>query len=502
MTTLLRPVRLDQPTVGTMAERGAWGLLGTASQGGLRFAANLLVGRMGGPVALGIFQSAISVALLLSLCWPTSIGSAAAKFLARSRGGGDAQQTQAVAAHLGRRSVQVTALMVVVCGVLWSIHDPRATVLDVVSIALLLAGYCGYAFTRGVQYGVGQVRRGTQWDVIASVLGLVGMLVLLLLGIRSLALLLPLAASYGVYTVACWPHGARSTLGKELRREIDGFITLAAVGSIVSAGFLQLAMIVAKAVASPHDAGLFAAAMTLATPASLLAGSLSLVLFPTMAESWGRGDRVQFHTQTDLATRGLFSVMVAIFGPLALCSRLIVDVLWGDRYADSAVVLPILMGAVCLTTLGVSSVNAIMTAGRRGMRITTGGGIAGMTLGCLVWLFAGPAWGIVGIAVGYLAGTATIFAISFAVCWRQGGHHWVILTLRTVSAMLVVAGLCVWSAKVGWGSLAQVCTSAAFLVVWGLASLPDLRRALPRRCVKPRAEHGGDGGDGGDGGFR
>jgi len=480
VTTLLRPVRLDQPTAGSMATRGFWGLVGTASQGGLRFVANLLVGRVAGPVALGVFQSAISVALLLSLFWPTSIGSAAAKFLARSRGAGDVEQTRAVAAHLGRRSLQVTAALVAVAAVWWHFHDPGASALDVLSVAALLSGYSGYAFTRGVQYGVGQVQRGTQWDVIASVLGLAGMLVLLVSGVRSLAMLLPLAASYAIYTVACWPHGARSSVDRELRREIDGFITLAAVGSVVSAGFLQLAMIVAKAVAPARDAGLFAAAMTLATPASLLAGSLSLVLFPTMAESWGRGDHRQFHLQTDLATRGLFSVMIAIFGPLALCSRLIVQVLWGERYADSAVVLPILLAAVCLTTLGVSSVNAVMTAGRRGMRITTAGGIAGVTVGSLVWTFAAPAWGIVGIAVGYLAGTAVLFAIAFAVCWRQGGHRWVLLTVRTLTAMLVLAATCVWSAREGWGYGGQVAASAAFLVLWAAVSLPDLRRALPR----------------------
>jgi O-antigen/teichoic acid export membrane protein len=482
---LLRPVQLDQPTLGTMAARGIWGVVGTASQGGLRFVANMLVGRTAGPVALGVFQGAISVALLLSLLWPTSIGSAAAKFLARSRGAGKYEETRAIAAHLGWRNLQVTAVLAAVAAAWWYVHERHAGPVDILSIALLLSGYSGYAFTRGVQYGVGQVRRGTQWDLISSGLGLTGMVVLLLFGVRSLALLLPLAASYGVYAFACWPHGARSTLRTDLRREIDAFVTLAAVGSVVSTGFLQLAMIVAKSVAAPKDAGLFAAAMTLATPASLLAGSLSLVLFPTMAESWGRGNRDQFQTQTDLATRGLFSVMVAIFGSLALSSPLIVDVLWGERFAASGVVLPILLGAVCLTTLGVSSVNAIMTSTRRGMLVTTGGGVMGVTVGGIVWLVAIPAWGILGIAVGYLAGTSVTFTISFVVCWRQGGHHWGMLSGRTLTAMILVAGLCAWSARSSWGMATQAGISVAFLAAWAAVSLPDLRRAIPRRARTP-----------------
>ncbi|EBF6878187.1 hypothetical protein ACL83_23925, partial [Salmonella enterica subsp. enterica serovar Saintpaul] len=256
-----------------MAARGVYGLIGTGSQGALRFIANMAVGRIAGPAALGVFQGSISVALLLSLLWPTSIGSAAAKFLAQTRGAGDGEQIRAVAAHLARRCLQVTAVLAPLASGWWYLHEPGAGVVDLVSIALLFAGYSGYAFTRGVQYGVGQVRRGTQWDVIASVCGLLGLLVLLWLGVRSLALLIPLAVSYGLYTLACWPHGAGADMPRSLRREIDAFVTLAAVGSIVSAGFLQMAMIVAKSIAPAREAGMFAAAMTLATPASLLAVS-------------------------------------------------------------------------------------------------------------------------------------------------------------------------------------------------------------------------------------
>ena len=464
-----------------MAARGLWGIVGTASQGSLRFASNLLVGRIAGPVALGVFQGSISVALFLSLLWPTSIGSAAAKFLARSRGAGDQDQTRAVAAHLGRRNVQVTALLAPLAGVLWFLHEPGSDLVGALSVAILLAGYSGYAFTRGVQYGVGQVRRGTLWDVMASALGLVGMLALLLQGVRGPVLLLPLAASYGVYTLACWPHGVSNSLRGDLRREIDGFVTLAAVGSVVSSGFLQLTMIVAKATVTPSEAGLFAAALTLATPASLLAGSLSLVLFPTMAEAWGSGDKVRFSAQTDLATRGIFAVMIAIFGSLALSSRFIVHTLWGERFSGSAEVLPILLAAVCLTTLGVSSVNAVMTVGQRGMRITTAGGFVGVAVGALVWLVAVPSYGIVGIALGYLAGTSVLFTIAFALCWRQGGHRWGWLVARTAVGIAAVGALTLWSAQEQWGTSAQVLLTAAFLVVWGAASIRDLRKALRGR---------------------
>lgn len=479
---LFRPVRLDAETTGTLATRGVWGIVGTASQGGLRFLANMLVGRIAGPVALGVFAGAVSVALLLSLLWPTSIGSAASKFLARSRGAGDLEETRAVAGHLGRRNRQATLLLALVAAGWWWFHESGATAIDLVSIAALMIGYSGYAFTRGVQYGVGQVRRGTQWDVVSAGLGVAGLLVLLAIGVRSLALLLPLAASYGLYTLACWPHGTSGRLRERgLRREIDVFITLAAIGSVVSSGFVQLAMIVAKSAVDPHEAGLFAAALTLATPASLLAGSLSLVLFPTMAETWGRGRLDQFRLQTDLATRGLVTVMVAIFGSLALCSRTLVLVLWGEEYAEAAQVLPILLGAVCFTTMAVSSVNAIMTVGRRGMVVTTGGGVAGVLAGVLIWWATVGEWGITGIAVGYLAGTLISFTIAYTLCWRQNGQRWGLLTLRLVLAAVALGLTVFWSAAQTWGFLGQLASAAAFVGLWAIASLPDVRGVLAHR---------------------
>ena len=81
-------------------------------------------------------------------------------------------------------------------------------------------------------------------------------------------------------------------------------------------------MIVAKNTGG-EDAGQFAAAMATATPASLLAVSLSLALFPSLAEFWARGDHVGFLAQTDKAARSLQVVMVSILGSLAICSRLV-----------------------------------------------------------------------------------------------------------------------------------------------------------------------------------
>ena len=129
-------------------------------------------------------------------------------------------------------------------------------------VAALVIGYSGYHFARGVQFGAGQVARATAWDVILAVVGIAGVLVALAAGLEGPAILLPLAAAYGVYAAAGWPGGAGS-LAPDLRRGIDGFVGLGVAGTMASAGFLQLSMVAARLAGTPNAAGQYAAALTL-----------------------------------------------------------------------------------------------------------------------------------------------------------------------------------------------------------------------------------------------
>ena len=133
---------------------------------------------------------------------------------------------------------------------------------------------------------------------------------------------------------------------------MDAFVLLGVVGTLASAGFLQLSNVLARAANSPHDAGLYAAALSLATPASLLSRSFSLVLFPSMSEAHGRDDQASLRAQTDLGTRALVLVMVGAFGvdrapePAAAAAAL------QRRSSEAAgVVLPIMLVAVLLGTV-------------------------------------------------------------------------------------------------------------------------------------------------------
>jgi len=450
-------------------------MTGVVAQGAVRFLTNVLVGRLGGPAVLGNVASAISTAQLLALLWPTSTGSAASKFIARARGKADSDESAAVASHLARRTIQAAVLLALVAAPIWVLVD-GGRVADGAIVAFLVVAYSGYSFSRGILFGSGQVARATAWDLITGALGLVGVAVALLAGVRGLAVLIPLATAYCIYTVAGWPWGAKGRPVSSLRRELDQFVMLGVVGTLASAGFLQLSQIVARLSDGATNAGQYAAAMSLATPPSMLVGSLTLVLFPSMSEAWARNDMDSFRRQADKATRMLLIIMVAVFGALILSSQLLVSVIWGKQFARAADLLPILLTAVLATTLAVPSVNSLMSRNQRGMVTATVIGLSGMTLGVGVWALLAPGLGVTGVAIGYATGTLTIAGASVTVSWRRDEQQWRGPFLRLSGGVALFGGLFLVERLLNLPQLSDLAFAAFFVVAWLLITRSDIRR--------------------------
>ena len=476
-TSMIRPLRLDAPTTGSMRSRTLLSTVGTGVQGGLRFVLSVVIGRIGGPVVLGVVNSAIAAAMFLSLLWPASSGSAASKFVARARGAGRNEEAGIIAAHLGRRTVVASVLLAVLGAAGWATVG-KGSLVDGLCVAALVAGYSGYGFVRGVQFGSGQVARATGWDVISVSIGLAGVLVALAAGVRGTALVLPLAVGYGAYALAGWPPGLKARPERALRRELDVFVLLGVTTMMASGGFLQLSMVVARTSDTAVQAGQYASALSLATPASLLAGSMSLVLFPAMAESWGRGDHERFMRQTDHAMRLMVLTLVAVFGSLILCSRLLVDVIFGAKYAEARQLLPILLVAVLAISLAVAPVTAMTTRSQRGMAINSAGSIAGLIVGIVVWGVLVPSHGVFGVAIGYLCGALVMAAVPVAAVWLDG-QHWLPMMLRT-GAGLATVGFLLWMQRsLDLPLWSDPGFALVYLCGWVLLSWRDARVLLP-----------------------
>jgi putative peptidoglycan lipid II flippase len=306
---------------------------------------------------------------------------------------------------------------------------------------------------------------------------------LLLLGVRSIWLLMPIALSYLLYSLNTRPPRAADVFAGTERRNVNSFIWLGVLGTIASAGFLQAAVLVARIWGGQTFAGQYAAALALAMPLSMLAAAVSLSLFPMLAEAASRGDSAAVKSQTTRATASLITIMLTLVGPVALASRPLVSLVWGDSFHVAAEIVPYLFAAVLINTVSVPSVNALTSGSNRGMAISAVTSLAGLTTGLITWLLLVPESLRVGVPVGYLTGVVVISVTPVVIVWRRDGHAWSRMWGRFVVGLVVLVAALVWEDVFDASSIVSVSLAAGFLCLWLPMCRGNLMQAL--RNVRP-----------------
>lgn len=460
---------------GRIVRDSAASTLGVLLQGGARFLVSVMVGRIAGPAALALLNGSLSLATVASLLWPTSAGQAASIILAREEAAGRGDLVPAVQRHLTRRAGIVVGATLPVVAVVAALIL-RAGWVTAAWVAALTVAFSAYNVTRGMQFGRGRVLQATFWEG-ASALTTLGLLAAVLATDLPGLYLLPLTVGYAVYAVGGWPRVSTARIGlpEPLRQELDQYVVWGVLGTLASTGLLQLSMVIAVATESGEDAGMYAAAISLATPAAMLATAFSMALAPTMARSVGRADPGALAAQTDAATRALAAGMVLVFGLVAIVAPPLVDLVYGPHYEDAVALLRILLIAVLLSALPVAATNSITTRGSAGVRLSAFMAIASMVAGLASIGVLAPRYGTTGVASGYLVGSAVKAALPVGYVWRRDRQRWWGLTIRILAGVCVMATIALLEpldapARAGVGTL--------FAVLWTFVSSRDLRKRL------------------------
>lgn len=473
-------VRVRQEQRLESAKRsGGMALIGVLSQGAIRFIANFAIGIHAGAAALGVFAAQTSLAQLLSLFWPATNGSAASKYVAGALGRRSVDDALAVTYHLTKRTAQSLVPLVALgwaYGYLTLGLDP----LELVSVSLLLCGLAAYALVRGVLFGLGRVTRSAVSDVAASLAAIVGIVTLLALGVNTTLLLLPIALSYLAYAAVNYPWGHEfPKIDRQASREVDRFVGLAVAGSVASSGFLQMAMLVAKHFGDSDGAGQFAAALTLATPLSLLGSSMVLVILPRMSRMYGEGGTTSLALITDKANHVASAGMVVLFTPAVIAGPALSQAFWPEEFSDVSSLIPMLLFAVLANSLGIVCVNALVTRSFKTQRTMTLACYAGMALGVGTWVIAIPWLGVTGVAWGYLIGTAAIAFFAVVLEWRLAAHRWRGLYIRVGCAIGVQALVVTYDQFKDASVVARLVQSLVLAALFTLGLIRDLRAAMP-----------------------
>ncbi len=487
--SLARRVQVSEPVAPlTLTHRGSLSVAGIAVQGLVRFSYSLLIGRFLPAGFLSATNSAISSAMLTSLFWPTSIGSAAGKFIARE-GQHPALRGQ-LASYLAQVSILTSIPLASAASVVTYFWLHPGDAITAVLVGLLVLGWAGYTFVRAVQYATDRVARASLWDFLAFLVAVLGLVAVLLLG-QTEWLLAPISACYLLYTLAGWPRESpgsdatrisRHRLPQPLRHEINSYIAWGAVSSVATGGFLQLTMVLARQTGTVQAADAYAAALTLATPASMLGTVVSLMLLPALSAAVGRGDLRAAHRQTDAASRGMVALMGAIFGVLAMLSHTILAVLW-PQLVSAATILEILLAATFLVTIATPAVETINSHSRNGAKIVAGIRVLGLLVGLAVTALLVPTESATGVAWGYFWGMVVTGLLPLIVVAVRYSHRWGGLLLRTtLGVALGIALLVARNVMQGpiWPGLAA---AALFCIGWGLLTVPELK--LLKRILRP-----------------
>ncbi|UWD79350.1 lipopolysaccharide biosynthesis protein [Curtobacterium flaccumfaciens] len=382
----------------SVASSAVLATVGIGVQGVAKLLVTVVVGRVFGTETLGQTTALLSLSVFVALLWPNAAGNTASRFLAIALRGrrSDAALNRLLGASMLVSSVVLAAVTVPIA-LAWG-NGPGM----VLGGAAVVVGYGLYCYARGAQLGYDRAPRVALWDSVTSVLAL-GLLVVACVARLEPFVLLPLAIGYTVFAIACWPRGnGFAPASHESAAGVLGFAAWNVLAVVTSNGLLQLTMISAQVTSSAHDAGVYAAAFTLATPASMLGQALGQVLVPAFAHRTDGGS---------LRSRGALLLVVGfaaasavVFGLVALLAGWFLPIVYPAEGAAAVADLRYLMVAVWVFTVGLVPAALLLAAGRS--RQVALASVAGFVVGAGLMAVLGPVAGVAGGTTGFLVGSA------------------------------------------------------------------------------------------------
>lgn len=391
--------------------------VGVAVQGLARFGYSILIARFVGAEPLALVNTLISLSIILSLLWPTAAGNAAGAFLARALRNG--RSPQAVLRLLWG-STALASVAIVVVGALVVIIFIGADPVETAGMIALTLAWSAYILTRGVRMGLGQVGAAAAWDTITAFISLALLAVVIFSG-QTVLLLWPLTVGYAIFALAAVPSMRRAGRNgspdtTSAAGDIWHLIAWNSVGLIASNGLIQFSMVFAFATSGAEEAGMFAAAIALATPASMLAQAVSQVLIPRYAH-WLEDDRADARRHHLRVMGAMAGILLVAFGAVALVAPWLVPLLYGPGYADAVLLLRLLLVGVFLFSIGLIASSFLITSWRT-LSATVAAGI-GSVLGIVVMAATSAALGgAVAAALGVIVGTGTSALLSVGCSFR------------------------------------------------------------------------------------
>lgn len=466
-----RALRGPGPRTST---RAVHAMAGLGATGASRFLVAVLIGRIGGPHLLGLTQTVISSAQLSSLIGPTSVGAAASRYVAASRGIGDHDGSRSLSLYFRKIALVLCGAIALAAGVGGACFTSAGPAFAI-CLALMSFAIGTYSVSKGVLSGAAQTSLSMRLELLIAAVSIGGVGCLLFSGLRTVWVILPVAMGYLVYTAVGFVGIGRGQRSGRNGESIRSFVGYGLLGTLASAGFAQAGVLVSAATSGPHGAGQYAAALALAAPASLLASSVSLALFPVLSEFTARGETAAASRHTAHGTAVMIFIVFAILGPAAILAPLVIRSAWGSEYLAAGEIAHVLLAAAAINAVSAPAVNALTSRSVAGMKISAAGSVTGALFGAAYWLIRGPAE-MLDVAHGVLLGTAVFSCLPVLIVWNRDRPVWAGAWAKALIALLAMVALGPFAVR--WTTVEVIVGAVLLLGVWILLNARILRSVI------------------------
>jgi O-antigen/teichoic acid export membrane protein len=263
------------------------------------------------------------------------------------------------------------------------------------------------------------------WDLITAIGAIALLLAVIILGLDEVVLL-PAILGYTVFAAAEFLAARRARQAPPVLAPktppLTPFLAWSSIALIATNGLMQLSMVVAFAFEPREIAGQFAAALSLATPVSMIAQAVTQALIPRFAE-WGHLSYAQRNSHLRRALAAVSAVMFVGCGTVAVLMPWVLPLIFGPGFDAAVPMAQWLMLAVFGFSISVflSAFLAATSRARLAMVLTGSASIVG--LACMFGVGAtvsGTAGAISGTVVGMtLAAVALAYPAAFG---REGSR--------------------------------------------------------------------------------
>lgn len=434
---------------------GLLSMLALIALGGTRLIHSSLVFRATDYETFSLVGILIAAAVTAGLFLPAGLASAASKFLPYLRGAGDHAGSYRVYRALVRGGYAAAAGLALVVGLgMGLLFD--LSVGDSVSVGLLTAAFSLYSVEKGALYGFDRVAPYVRLELVCSAVAIAA--TVLVVAVGATLYLAPLTLGYAILVAGAWWTLRRRRAGGDraggdqvggsgdaqpsaastvTSREVIGFVALASVGALASAGLLQLLPLLARSFTTPVEVSYFVAVVNLVAPLYFLPRALGMALFPAMAHAHGAGDRDTVRRHLDISTRALMVLLAPLFACALLLARDVLFLFGNERITEGAALLRLVLVATYLAVIQVAAVNALSSGSRRDVRVPVFSAVAGLVVALVALVPLGHFMGAAGVALAYLAAVIVQAGGPIVAAWRKHEMAW---TGPLVGSLGVVVG--------------------------------------------------------------